>query len=95
MITLERLQRSRRWLQNWLYTRLSLSQGTLRLIAIDFSSQHKLDADPKAIQQVNFTANLKRNASKNLKIFFITEETKEAVFDFSKGTVKVLRFYFF
>ena len=27
-------------------------------------------------------------------MFFITEDAKEAVLDFSKGTVKVLWFYF-
>ena len=28
------------------------------MIAIDLSKQQALDADPKAIQQINFTANL-------------------------------------
>ena len=30
------------------------------LIAVDLSKQQVLDADPKAIQQINFTANLDR-----------------------------------
>ena len=30
------------------------------MIAIDFSKQQILDADPRAIQQINFTANLDR-----------------------------------
>ena len=30
------------------------------MIAIDLSKQQVLDADPKAIQQINFTANLNR-----------------------------------
>ena len=29
-----------------------------KLIAIDLSKQQALDADPRAIQQINFTANL-------------------------------------
>ena len=29
-----------------------------KLIAIDLSKQQKLDGDPKAIQQINFTGNL-------------------------------------
>ena len=29
-----------------------------RIIAIDLSKQQALDADPKAIQQINFTGNL-------------------------------------
>ena len=28
------------------------------MIAVDLRKQHALDADPKAIQQINFTANL-------------------------------------
>ena len=31
-----------------------------KLIGIDLSKQQKLDADPKAIQQINFTGNLDR-----------------------------------
>ena len=31
-----------------------------KMIAIDLSRQNKLDADPRAIQQINFTANLDR-----------------------------------
>ena len=31
-----------------------------KLIAIDLSKQEALDADPKAIQQINFTGNLNR-----------------------------------
>ena len=60
------------------------------LVAIDLSKQQKLDDDPKAIQQINFTWNIEKDTS----IFFITEEAKERVLDFSKGTVKVLWFYF-
>ena len=58
------------------------------MIAIDLSKQHALDADPKAIQQINFTANLDRDG--NTRIYFILEEAKETVFEFSQGTVKVL-----
>ena len=57
-----------------------------KMIAIDLSKQQALDADPKAIQQINFTGNLENNAV----IFFIIEEAKEAVLDFSQRTVKVL-----
>ena len=59
-----------------------------KLIAIDLSKQQKLDADPKAIQQINFTGNLDR--AEGSTMFFIIEEAKETVLDFSKGTVKVL-----
>ena len=58
------------------------------MIAIDLSKQQALDADPRAIQQTNFTANLDRLG--NTKMLFIIEEAKETVLDYSQGTVKVL-----
>ena len=59
-----------------------------KMIAIDLSKQQALDADPRAIQQINFTANLDKDG--NTTMFFIIEEAKEIVLDFSQGTVKVL-----
>ena len=59
-----------------------------KMIAIDLSKQQVFNADPRTIQQFNFTANLDRNG--NTTIFFIIEEAKETVLDFSQGTVKVL-----
>ena len=35
------------------------------MIAIDLSKQQKLNADPKAIQQINFTGNLNRGENVN------------------------------
>ena len=61
-----------------------------KMIAIDLSKQQVLDADPKAIQQINFTANLDRAG--NTTMFFIIEEAKETVLDFSQGTVKVCKY---
>ena len=58
------------------------------MIAIDLRKQQALDADPKAMQQINFTANLDR--ARNTRFCFILEEAKETVFEFSQGTVKVL-----
>ena len=59
-----------------------------KMIAIDLSKQQALDANPRAIQQINFTANLDRAG--NTTMFFIIEKAKETVLDFSQGTVKVL-----
>ena len=59
-----------------------------KMIAIDLSRQHEIDADPGAIQQINFTANLDRAGSTT--IFFIIEAAKKTVLDFSQGTAKVL-----
>ena len=58
------------------------------MIAVDLSKQQVLDADSKAIQQINFTVNLDRAG--NTRFYFILEEAKETVFEFSQGTVKVL-----
>ena len=59
-----------------------------KMIAVDLSKQQALDADPRAIQQINFTANLDRVGITT--IFFIVEQTKGTIFKFSQGTVKVL-----
>ena len=61
---------------------------TYKTIAINLSKQQALDADPRAIQQINFTANLDRAG--NTRVYFILEEAKETILDFSQGTVKVL-----
>ena len=58
------------------------------MIAIDLRKQEVLDADPRATQQINFTANLDRAGKTTM--FFIIEEAKGTVLDFSQGTVKVL-----
>ena len=36
-----------------------------KMIAVDLSKQQALDADPKAIQQINFKASLDRNRRQN------------------------------
>ena len=51
------------------------------MIAIDLSKQQALDADPKVTQQINFAGNLTQDGK--TKIFFIIEEAKETVLDFS------------
>ena len=61
---------------------------TYKMIAVDLSKQQALDADLRAIQQINFTANLDRAG--NTRVYFILEEAKETIIDFSQGTVKVL-----
>ena len=63
-------------------------KDTYKMIAVDLREQQALDADPRAIQQINFTANLDRAG--NTRVYFIFEEAKETILDFSQGTVKVL-----
>ena len=58
------------------------------MIAIDLSKQQAPHGNPRAIQQISFTANVHRVG--NTTMFFITEEAKETAFEFSQGTVKVL-----
>ena len=57
-----------------------------KMIAVDLCKQQALDAGPKAIQQINLTANL----DDNTRFYFILEEAKKAIFEFSQGTVNVL-----
>ena len=45
------------------------------LIAIDLSKEQKLDADPKAIQQINFTRYLELDG--NTQMFFKIKEAKK------------------
>ena len=59
-----------------------------KMIAVDLSRQEALDADSRAIQQINFTANLDREG--NTRVYFILEESKETKLHFAQGTVKVL-----
>ena len=63
-------------------------KGSYKMIAVDLSKQQALDADPRANQQNNFTANLDRAGK--IRIYFILEEAKETKLDFSQGTVKAL-----
>ena len=63
-------------------------KDTYKMIAVDLSKQEALDADSRAIQQINFTANLK--GAGNTRIYFILEEGKETILNFLQGTVKVL-----
>ena len=59
-----------------------------KMIAIVLSKQQLLDDGPRKIQQINFTANLKRDG--NTTMFFIIEQEKETIFKLSQGTVQIL-----
>ena len=54
------------------------------MIAIDLSKEEALNADPKAIHQINFAGNLARNPVENTTMFFINEEITEAILNFSQ-----------
>ena len=62
-----------------------------RLIAADLSKQKALDADSRAIQQIIFTGKIKSAvAYTKVIIYYILEQSKETMLQFSKGTAKVL-----
>ena len=60
------------------------------MIVVNLSKQQGLAADPRANQQINFTANLDRAG--NTRIYFILEEAKETILDFSQGTVIITQY---
>ena len=66
-----------------------------RLIAVDLSRQKELDADPKAIQQIEFFGQLRKlnNGNNNVESMFILiilEKIKETRLKFPQGSVTVL-----
>ena len=56
-----------------------------KLVAVDLSNQKELDADPRAIQQIEFKYMLGTNST----IYWVLEKSKETILEFYKGTVKV------
>ena len=60
------------------YWTISTLKKYYKMIAVGSSKEQALDADPKAIKQINFTANLDRAG--NTRFYFILEEVKETVF---------------
>ena len=53
-----------------------------KMIAVDLSKQQELDADPRKIQQINFTANLDRAG--NTTIFLLLSKKKKLFLNFHK-----------
>ena len=56
-----------------------------KLVAVDLSKHKELDADPRAIQQIEFKYILGTNST----IYWVLEKSKETMLEFYKGTVKV------
>ena len=66
-------------------------KNNYKLIAADLSKQKVLDADSRAIQQIIFTGKIKATvANTRVIIYYILEQSKETMLEFSKGTTKVL-----
>ena len=63
-----------------------------RLIAVDLRKQNAIDADSRAIKQIIFTGKIKAaEADTRVIIYYILEQSKETMLQFSKGTAKVLQ----
>ena len=56
-----------------------------KLVAVDLSKQKELDAEPRAIQQIE----LKYMLGKNSTIYWVLEKSTETILEFYKETVKV------
>ena len=56
-----------------------------KLVAVDLSKPKELDADPRAIQQIEFKYILETDSP----IYWVLEKSKETILEFYKGTVKV------
>ena len=56
-----------------------------KLVAVDLFKQKELDADSRAIQQIEFKYMLETNST----IYWVLEKSKETILEFYKGTVKV------
>ena len=56
-----------------------------QLTGLDLSKQKELDADPRAIQQIEFYGMLKTNS----QVCTVLEKSKETILEFYKGTTKV------
>ena len=68
----------------------SYFEKNYRLIAVDLSKQKALDADSRAIQQIIFTGKIKATeANTRVIIYYILEQSKETMLEFSKGTTKL------
>ena len=56
-----------------------------KLVAVDLSKQKELDANPRAIQQIEFKDMLGTDST----IYWVLKKSKETISEFYKGTVKV------
>ena len=61
-------------------------ENNYRLIVADLSKQKAWDADSRSIQQIIFTG----ETDNTVRVYYILEQPKETILEFSKGTTKVL-----
>ena len=58
-----------------------------KLIAVDLSKQKELDADPRAIQQIEIKYMIETSSI----IYWVLEKSKETILEFYKGTLKYIK----
>ena len=58
-----------------------------KLVAVDLSKQKELDADPRAIQQIEFKYMLQTDST----IYWVLEKSKDTILEFYKGTLKYIK----
>ena len=69
-----------------MFVRVSILQRSLKLIAVDLSKQKKLDADPRAFQQIKIYGMLKTDS----QVCTVLKKSKETILESYKRTTKVL-----
>ena len=74
---------------------VSKVSSNYKLVAIDFSRQQELDADPKAIQQTELrhfknADGINADGAEYMFVLAILEKIKEKKLKFSQGSVTVL-----
>ena len=69
-----------------MFIRFCLLLKNYKLIAADLSKQKALDAVSRAIQHIIFTG----KTNNQIRVYYIFEQSKETILEFSKGTTKVL-----
>ena len=79
------------WIHSWSFVIFFLFWKKLQINCIDLSKQKALDADWIAIHQIIFTGKIKAAVDNTrVIIYYILEQSKEAMLEFSKGTTNVL-----
>ena len=73
-----------------MFIRLSTFQRQLQANYSWFEDKNALDADPRAIQQIVFQGIAGEDNNLKIRPYNILEKSKETVFEFYRGTAKVL-----
>ena len=64
-----------------------------KIIAVDLTKQQEIDADPKAIQQINFTGNLDR--AEESTMFSLLKKWKKQFGFFTRNSENIVNLFCF